>query len=200
MRELLVSLLENLLRLEEQRANEPRDRARTSSRAGVHHRSAANRHDTSARSHQRGPGEPRTVHLGSDVSRRDWRDAGRDRYRARAHAVATRLGEPARAGVHANSSDRARSAAGVHRDPRAGVHGHPVPHDAQRAVVPGLVRDARRRISPTTSIVACCSTCKPIARAIAGCSRRPAICSAWARCCAAIRTRGSCRRIAIRCA
>src|SRR5204863_8013764 len=36
--------------------------------------------------------------------------------------------------------DRAGSAARVHRDSRADLHGDPVPHDSQRAVVPRLVR------------------------------------------------------------
>ncbi len=139
---------------------EPGDRARGCSRPRVHHRSAANGHDPSARPHEPGSREPRAIHVGGDVSGRARRDCGRDRSGARAHAVAPRLGEPSRARVHAYSSDRARSPAGMHRDPRASLHGHPVPHDSQRAVVSGLVRALAAGSRLRLPSPACCSTCK----------------------------------------
>ena len=178
-RELIVSLLENLLRIEAERSRNPAHRAAAHRRARVHHRPASHGHHALARAHQPGSGEPRAAARGrSCIRRRPRSRRTTSSARALARPSAARLGRSARARVHAHPSDRAGLAAGMHRDHRAGLHEHPVPYDARRALVRGLARarlaDARLRLS----LIASCSTCRRRRpRRRAGCSKRRDICS-----------------------
>ena len=171
-----MSLLDNLLRMEAERAaNSQIERQRITApvfiiglpRTGTTHLHGLISED---------PAQSHAADVGSHVSRGGALRCGR-RASARADGRAARLGRSPGARVHAHPSDRGRPAAGVHRDHGAGVHEHPVPHDARRRVVSGLVRRARRRSSASTFTIASCSTCKRRAPAIVGFSKRRAICS-----------------------
>ena len=151
-REYLVSLLDNLLRMETERAANPSiEQQRIAApvfivglpRTGTTHLHGLISEDPANRT-------PLTWEVMYPAASRSAAEVARARAQTAARLA---LGRSPRAGVHAHSSDRGRLTARVHRDHGASLHEHPVPHDARRRVVSGLVRtraaETRLRLSPS---------------------------------------------------